>query len=73
MLSTYASMGEGKSKGELDDEEWVDLTPTPAIPLDATPPALILMSGAAPAPAPPMAKTKSPSINSTKSRTMHRK
>jgi cysteine protease ATG4 len=54
-------------EGNLDDEEWVDPTPIPATPLDATPPALI------PVPAPPMAKTKSSSSNSAKSRKKHRK
>jgi len=50
--------------GDLDDEEWVDPTPIPATPLDATPPQF--PSTTTTSRAPMMAKTKSSS--STKSR-----
>jgi cysteine protease ATG4 len=63
-----------EGEGDLDDEEWVDPTPIPATPLDATPPSKALFqknAGSVPAP-PVMAKTKSSSSNSGKSR-KHRK
>ena len=53
--------------GDLDDEEWVDPTPIPATPLDATPPPFPSTTASnVGASAPMMAKTKSSS--STKSR-----
>ena len=53
--------------GDLDDEEWVDPTPIPATPLDATPPLFpSTTSSSVGSSAPMMAKTKSSS--STKSR-----
>jgi len=53
--------------GDLDDEEWVDPTPIPATPLDATPPLFPTTASSGGAGSPPMMiKTKSSS--STKSR-----
>jgi cysteine protease ATG4 len=61
--------------GDLDDEEWVDPTPIPATPLDATPPAFPSTgdsrgdaSDAMLVPVPPMMMTKTKSSSSTKSR-----
>lgn len=58
------------SDGDLDDEEWVDPTPIPATPLDATPPTFPITGGrgdAVAVPMPPM-MAKAKSSGSTKSR-----
>jgi cysteine protease ATG4 len=54
--------------GDLDDEEWVDPTPIPATPLDATPPTFPTTGGRGDTvPVPPM-MAKAKSSGSTKSR-----